>query len=119
MILEKKHKQLDTIKKITFDKLVIDFENKILLKENTAFELNDIETQILKILISKKNKIFSRKDIINSVWGLNYFNHSDYRIIDLYISKLRSKIEDEPKNPVYIQTIRGLGYRFFQRVFEN
>jgi len=74
---------------------------------------------MLKILTSKKDKIFSRKEIINFVWGLNHFNHSDYRIVDLYISKLRHKIEEEPKNPLYIQTIRGLGYRFFQKIFEN
>jgi DNA-binding response OmpR family regulator len=100
------------------DKLIIDLKNRIILNENSSFQLNQIEIEILKLLLSNKTKIFSRKEILNFVWGFTYITHFDYRIVDLYISKLRHKIEKEPTNPIYIQTIRGIGYKFFQKGFK-
>jgi OmpR family response regulator RpaB len=110
-----KEKKTIVLKK---DNLIIDLKNKIILNENNRFQLNQIEIEILKLLLSNKTKIFSRKEILNFVWGFNSITHSDYRIIDLYISKLRQKIEIEPTNPIYIQTIRGIGYKFFQKDFQ-
>lgn len=111
-ILRKNKEIPKTISTFEISGLKIDFEKKILLKSNSVFELSEIEIKILKLLVSEKNKIFSREEIINFVWGFNSFNHLDSRIVDVYVSKLRSKLENEPKNPIYLQTIRGFGYRF-------
>ena len=115
IILEKNNQKNEQTEEILINGLLINFKNKTIWKKNSILNLNEIENQIIKLLLSKKNKIFSRKEILNYVWGSNYFNHSDYRIVDFYISKLRSKIEDEPKNPLYIQTLRGVGYKFLQK----
>lgn len=112
LVLDKKEKDKKTISQQKINDLLIDFEKKTIIKEKIIFNLNEIEVQILKLLLSEKNKIFSRKEILISL--LNSITHSDYRIVDFYISKLRYKIENEPKNPVYIETVRGLGYRFLQ-----
>lgn len=118
ILLEKKNDKKEEKKKIIND-LLINFEKKVILKNNSIYTLNEIEIQILKLLLSKKNKIFSRKEILNFLTNSNSTSHFDYRIIDFYISKLRYKIEDEPKTPIYIQTIRGLGYRFYTPKFFN
>jgi OmpR family response regulator RpaB len=119
LILEKKNQKNEESEEMRINDLIVNFKKKIICKKDKTFNLNEIEIQIVKLLLSKKNKIFSRKEILNYVWGSNYFNHSDYRIVDFYISKLRSKIEDEPKNPYYIQTLRGVGYKFFQKNFNT
>lgn len=115
--MEKKFIKEKEIKKLKRNNLTIDISNKIIIKNNIVFTISIVEVKILQLLISKKDKIFSRKEILNFVLEYNHFNHSDYRIIDFYISKLRYKIEDEPRNPIYLQTIRGLGYKFFQEKF--
>jgi DNA-binding response OmpR family regulator len=115
LLLERKLEPIIQFSKIEFDEIKIDFKKKILLKNEIIFNLNEIEIKILKVLLSEKNKVFSRKEIINFIWGFDIFSHSDSRIIDVYISKLRNKIEDQPNNPFYIQTIRGIGYKFCEK----
>jgi len=107
------NKKIEKIEKINFGKIEIDFEKNKILKEKLIFDITFIEIKILTLLLSDKNRIFSRQEIINFVWGFNSFNHFDSRIVDTYILKLRSKIEDEPNNPTYLKTIRGVGYKLF------
>lgn len=114
-VLKKNKENSKEFSTVDIDQIKIDFENKILLKNKLIFQLTEIELKILRLLTKEENKIFSREEIINFVWGFNSFNHSDSRIVDVYISKLRSKIENEPKNPLYLQTIRGVGYKFLQK----
>ncbi len=114
-VLKKNKGNINEFLTLHIDQIKIDFENKIVLKDKLIFQLTEIEVKILRLLTREENKIFSREEIINFVWGFNSFNHSDSRIVDVYISKLRSKIENEPENPVYLQTIRGIGYKFLQK----
>jgi two-component system response regulator RegX3 len=55
------------------------------------------------------NRVLTRGQIIDRVWGSNYFG--DTKTLDVHIKRLRSKVEDDPARPKYIQTVRGLGYK--------
>ena len=52
----------------------------------------------------------SRDELLNHVWGYNYFG--DVKTVDVYIRRIREKIEDDPSNPKYIETVWGMGYRW-------
>ena len=68
------------------------------------------EFELLELLMENVNRVLTRGQIIDRVWGSNYFG--DTKTLDVHIKRLRSKIEDDPSRPQYIQTVRGLGYKF-------
>lgn len=68
------------------------------------------EFELLELLMENVNRVLTRGQIIDRVWGSNYFG--DTKTLDVHIKRLRSKIEDDPARPQYIQTVRGLGYKF-------
>ena len=68
------------------------------------------EFELLELLMENVNRVLTRGQIIDRVWGSNYFG--DTKTLDVHIKRLRSKIEDDPARPAYIQTVRGLGYKF-------
>ena len=70
---------------------------------------------LLELLMSYPGKSFTRGEILQQVWGYKPEQHADTRVVDVHISRLRSKLEDDPENPEYILTARGSGY-FFQRI---
>lgn len=80
-----------------------------LLKNGSEIHLSSTENALFKLFISNPNRIFSREVLYDLIWG-----HSavDDNAIMVYIRRLRRKIEDEPSSPRYLQTVRGLGYRF-------
>ena len=90
--------------------LVVDFEKNILLKKDTAFTLTPSELKILSALMKYPGKVFTREELIIIALG-NDFGGFD-RAIDSHIKNIRQKIEDDPKSPVYIITVHGLGYKF-------
>ena len=81
------------------------FLNKhLILKENKEFKINSTEKTILEVMINSPGKTFSRDDIGGII------NLDKERSIDVIITRLRKKIESDPKNPKYLQTLRGEGY---------
>ena len=90
--------------------LVVDFEKKTIKKKNVTVSLTPSELKILSALIKYPGKVFTRTELINIALG-DKFNGYD-RAIDNHVKNLRQKIEDDPKNPAYIRTIHGLGYKF-------
>ena len=93
------------IKKIiSFENLTIDLNKKIILKDNKEFKINITEKKIIEEMIGSPGKTFTRDEIANLI------NLSKERSIDVTITRLRKKIEQDPKNPKYLQTIRGEGY---------
>lgn len=68
------------------------------------------EFELLELLLENVNRVLTRGQIIDRVWGSNYFG--DTKTLDVHIKRIRSKIEDDPARPVYLQTVRGLGYKF-------
>ena len=80
-----------------------------LYKNGQEILLSSKENAIMKLFLDNINRIFSRKMIYEMVWGETIV---DENAIMVYINRLRQKIEDDPSKPQYIQTVRGLGYRF-------
>ncbi len=94
-----------SIKKIiSFENLTIDLNKKLILKDNKEFKINITEKKIIEEMIGSPGKTFTRDEIANLI------NLSKERSIDVIITRLRKKIEQDPKNPKYLQTIRGEGY---------
>jgi two-component system response regulator RegX3 len=68
------------------------------------------EFELLEFLVRNSGRVLTRAQLIDRVWGSDYFG--DTKTLDVHVKRLRAKIESDPANPVYIQTIRGLGYKF-------
>lgn len=83
-------------------------EHKVLVRGKLV-ELSPKEFKILAMLMSSPNKVFSREELLEQVWGLDFYG--DTKTVDVHIRWLREKIESDPSNPRYVQTVRGFGYR--------
>ena len=90
--------------------LVVDFEQNVVKKKQTAVALTPSEMKILAVLIKYPGKVFTRASLIELTLGYEYEGYE--RTIDSHIKNLRQKIEDDPKAPRYVLTVYGLGYRF-------
>ena len=90
--------------------MTIDNINRIVLEHDVQIDLTVKEFNLLFFLASHKGIIFTKKQIYMQVWEEEYaFDDSN---IMSFISKLRKKIEPDPEHPIYILTVRGIGYRF-------
>ena len=76
--------------------------------ENISLPLKEFE--LLEFLVRNSGRVLTRTQLIDRVWGSDYFG--DTKTLDVHVKRLRAKIESDPANPIYIQTIRGLGYKF-------
>ena len=68
------------------------------------------EFELLELLLENVNRVLTRGQIIDRVWGANYFG--DTKTLDVHVKRIRSKIEDDPSRPKHLVTVRGLGYKF-------
>jgi DNA-binding response OmpR family regulator len=89
----------------------IDIEKLQVLRSGELVPLTAIEFRLLRYLVSHPNRPFSRGALIEEVWGFNGEIGSD-RTVDVHIRHLRQKIEEDPANPRWILTVRGVGYKF-------
>ena len=99
---------------LEFDGLHIDIENRSITTENGTFELPPKEFDLLLYCAKHQGKILTKQQIYEEVWGEEYF-YDDSNIMAI-ISRLRKKLEVDSGNPKYIQTIKGIGYRFNKEV---
>jgi two-component system alkaline phosphatase synthesis response regulator PhoP len=99
-----------TDKIYNFDNIYIDFQKHEIIKENKKVELTLKEFELLQILVRNKGRVMTRDFLLDKVWGYEYVGET--RTVDVHIRHLRQKIENDDKNPQYIETIRGIGYRF-------
>ncbi|ENZ01065.1 response regulator transcription factor [Clostridium thermobutyricum] len=104
------NKNEDNRDKLINGPFIIDLYSQKITKNGQEIDLTPKEYLIMKTFIENPNKAFSRDELLNSVWGYNYFG--DPKIIDVNIRRLRSKIEDDASSPSYIQTVWGIGYRW-------
>lgn len=99
----------DFNKTINIGNFIIDKENRTVLVDNYPVDLTKIEFEIFLFLVENQNKISSREQILNaSSLDINTKN----RTIDMHISNIRFKIGDDSKNPKYIKSVWGIGYKF-------
>jgi len=84
--------------------------NRTLEKDSTRIKLTQVEYSIMKMFMDNPGKALSREDILNTVWGRDYFG--ELKIADVNIRRLRIKIEDDATNPTYITTVWGYGYKW-------
>ena len=99
-----KTKKSDQKRMIQFENIKIDLNKQLIIKKNIEYKINNTEKKILEKMINNPGKTFSREDI-----GI-LTELDKERSIDVIITRLRKKIEIDPKNPKFLQTIRGAGY---------
>ena len=99
-----KTKKLDSNRTIAFGKIKLDLNKLFIYKNDKSLKINNTERKILEKMINSPGKIFKREEIGNLI------NIDKERSIDVVITRLRKKMEDNPKSPKYLQTIRGEGY---------
>jgi len=84
-------------------------ESQLLYKYQTPIPLSEKETRLLYTLMKRPDQAIAKMELFEQVWGHHHFDENS---LSVYINYLRRKIEDDPKQPKYIQTVWGLGYRF-------
>ena len=89
---------------------LLNLTNRTLEKNGERVRLTQIEFSIIKYFMDNPGKALSREDILNEVWGRDYFG--ELKIVDVNIRRLRIKIEDDPTMPAYITTVWGYGYKW-------
>ncbi len=88
----------------------IDLRQHIVKVRGEEVELTPKEFDFLKLLLLNPGRAFTREFLLEHLWGYEYFG--DTRTVDVHVRRLRQKIEDDPANPEYLETVRGVGYRF-------
>jgi DNA-binding response OmpR family regulator len=95
---------------ITLGDFTLNLRRRILLKNGVDIELTQVEFQMMEYFFTNPDVILNRTDILNRVWGSNYFGEE--KIVDVNIRRLRKKIEVDPSNPKRLATVWGLGYKW-------
>ncbi|MCL2726359.1 MAG: response regulator transcription factor [Polyangiaceae bacterium] len=96
--------------KIMIDDVEVDPASRSVRRRGDPVEMTATEFDVLVCLMGERGRVLSRDDIFRKVWGPNH--HGTPRTVDNFIQQLRTKLEPDPRDPVYIQTVRGVGYRF-------
>lgn len=104
---DKESKQPETIFSGEF---TLNLKSRTLSKNNIPVDLTQVEYQIMKYFMENPDTALSRSEILNNVWGEDYFG--ELKIVDVNVRRLRMKIENEPSNPVHILTVWGYGYKW-------
>jgi OmpR family response regulator RpaB len=102
---------------IQIHNIKIDTNRRQVYKGDERIRLTGMEFSLLELLVGRSGEAFSRAEILQEVWGYTPERHVDTRVVDVHISRLRAKLEEDPSNPELILTARGTGY-LFQRVVE-
>lgn len=103
-------KEKTPVKQLVSGPFRMDLTERMLYKDDNPIDLTQIEFLIIKLFIENSNKALSRNLILDKVWGENYFGNE--KTIDVNIRRLRQKIEVNPSEPIFIETVWGYGYRW-------
>ncbi len=107
-VLRRTGEKTSSEKIIRIGKLVINKETFGVTKGNTPLDLSATEFKLLLYLVERRGKVFSREQLVDAVWKGEAF--IEPRTVDVHIRRLRTQIEDDPANPAYLKTRRGVGY---------
>jgi len=95
---------------LSYGDIVILLDKRELFRKQEKIDLSFIEFEILHLLMRSPGRVFSKEQIYDIIWNEPY--SGDYNVVMRHICNIREKIEDDPGQPLYIQTVRGVGYRF-------
>jgi two-component system response regulator RegX3 len=95
---------------LTAGGIMMDVERHVVHVHGSEVALPLKEFELLEMLLRNVDRVLTRGQLIDRVWGANYVG--DTKTLDVHVKRLRAKIEDDPKNPVHLVTVRGLGYKF-------
>lgn len=104
------HSHDENPKLLTYDVLKVDCDSRRAYIDEKEVNLTAKEFDLLELLMVHPNKVYSREELLNTVWGYDY--PGDVRTVDVHIRRLREKIENKPSDPKYIHTKWGIGYYF-------
>lgn len=96
----------------SYGNLEVDMNKYEVRKNGTPLELTLREFELLRYLAERENKVFSREQLLEEVWGYEYYG--DIRTVDVTVRRLREKLEDDSADPKYVMTKRGIGYYFIR-----
>ncbi|MGH2664104.1 MAG: response regulator [Actinomycetota bacterium] len=96
-------------RKIVIGDIEIEPQAAAVTKRGEPVHLTKTEFRLLLTLASRPNQVFTREVILQQVWEYDYFG--DSRLVDVHVRRLRAKVEDDPRNPTIVQTVRGIGYK--------
>ncbi len=99
---------------ISINGLVIDPERFEVFLDGTRLDLTPKEFELLRVLAKCRGRVLTREFLLENVWGYEYIG--DSRTVDVHIRHLRQKIETDPARPKYIETVRGIGYKFKETI---
>ena len=94
----------------TFGDVKVDFKKMELWREGNLMQLTSQEFKVLKFMIQNAERVLSREELLNHVWG--YRNYPSTRTVDNHILRLRQKVEKDPANPLHFRTVHSAGYKF-------
>lgn len=100
---------------VSMGNIRIDINKRQVFKKNERIRLTGMEFSLLELLVGNSGQAFSRNEILQHVWSYPEEHRIDTRVVDVHISRLRAKLENDPANPELILTARGIGY-MFQRI---
>jgi DNA-binding response OmpR family regulator len=108
----KRQRSVSTVEKqrLTFEKLMIDPERREVTLNDQLIPLTALEFDLLRFLASHPGRVWRRSELIQEVWDYEYVG--DQRVVDVHIGQIRKKIEIDVTQPILIQTVRGVGYKF-------
>jgi len=98
---------------LTSGKITVDLNSYDVFVNETEVSLYAKELQLLLLFLKNPNQVFSSEQLYNQIWGVDQFG--DLKTVSVHIRNLRKKIEEEPANPAYIQTVRGFGYKLKEK----
>lgn len=109
-VLRRTGERLDESREIRIGDLYINLDTYRVRVKDRVVKLSATEFKMLRFLVERKGRVFSRDHLLDAIWKGESFVTP--RTVDVHINRLRSQIEDDPKNPRYIRTMRGIGYYF-------
>ncbi|TEB16333.1 Alkaline phosphatase synthesis transcriptional regulatory protein PhoP [Pelotomaculum sp. FP] len=95
---------------LKYDGLILDYSKRIVTQNNLKIELTPKEFEVLWLMASNPNKVFTKANLLDQVWDSAFYG--DDNTVTVHIRRLREKLEKDPSNPCYIKTVWGIGYKF-------
>ncbi|AID44801.1 Putative phosphate regulon DNA-binding response regulator [Candidatus Arthromitus sp. SFB-mouse-SU] len=93
-----------------FGDILLDLKKREVYKKGRKLDMTFKEFELLVMLIKSNGRVLTREYILDNIWGYNYIGET--RTVDVHVRNLRKKIENDDKNPIFIETVRGIGYKF-------